>query len=134
VVELNRAVAVAMAYGPAAGLELADQLAAQGSLESYHLLPSVRGDLLAKLGRYEEARGEFERAATLTRNARETRCCWIVRRLPARRRVRSALNPTLSESFMPYMLLIVEPQGSGGCVRRRKVMRSTSRCSSTPRA
>jgi RNA polymerase sigma factor (sigma-70 family) len=73
VVELNRAVAVAMAYGPAAGLELANQLAAQGSLESYHLLPSVRGDLLAKLGRYEEACGEFERAATLTHNARETR-------------------------------------------------------------
>jgi RNA polymerase sigma factor (sigma-70 family) len=73
VVELNRAVAVAMAYGPAAGLELTDQLAAQGSLESYHLLPSVRGDLLAKLGRYEEACGEFERAATLTHNARETR-------------------------------------------------------------
>jgi RNA polymerase sigma factor (sigma-70 family) len=73
VVELNRAVAVAMAYGPAAGLELADQLAAQGALASYHLLPSVRGDLLAKLGRYEEARGEFERAATLTRNARESR-------------------------------------------------------------
>jgi len=73
VVELNRAVAVAMAYGPAAGLELADQLAAQGSLDSYHLLPSVRGDLLAKLGRYEEACGEFERAATLTHNARETR-------------------------------------------------------------
>ena len=73
VVELNRAVAVAMAYGPAAGLELADQLAAQGALASYHLLPSVRGDLLAKLGRYQEARGEFERAATLTRNARESR-------------------------------------------------------------
>jgi RNA polymerase sigma factor (sigma-70 family) len=73
VVELNRAVAVAMAYGPAAGLELADQLAAQGALASYHLLPSVRGDLLAKLGRYEEARDEFERAATLTRNARESR-------------------------------------------------------------
>jgi predicted RNA polymerase sigma factor len=73
VVELNRAVAVAMAYGPAAGLELADQLAAQGALASYHLLPSVRGDLLAKLGRYEEARGEFERAATLTRNVRENR-------------------------------------------------------------
>ncbi|TLY74901.1 MAG: RNA polymerase sigma factor [Gammaproteobacteria bacterium] len=73
VVELNRAVAVAMAYGPAAGLELADRLAAQGSLESYHLLPSVRGDLLAKLGRYEEARGEFERAATLTHNTRESR-------------------------------------------------------------
>ena len=73
VVELNRAVAVAMAYGPAAGLELADRLAAQGSLESYHLLPSVRGDLLARLGRHEEAGAEFERAATLTRNARESR-------------------------------------------------------------
>ena len=73
VVELNRAVAVAMAYGPAAGLELADRLAAQGSLESYHLLPSVRGDLLARLGRYEEAGVEFERAATLTHNARENR-------------------------------------------------------------
>jgi len=73
VVELNRAVAVAMAYGPAAGLELADQLAAQGSLGSYHLLPSVRGDLLARLGRYEEAGVEFERAATLTHNARESR-------------------------------------------------------------
>ena len=73
VVELNRAVAVAMAYGPAAGLELADRLAGDGALESYHLLPSVRGDLLRKLGRYEEARGEFERAALLTRNARESR-------------------------------------------------------------
>lgn len=73
VVELNRAVAVAMAYGPAAGLELADQLSAEGALESYHLLPSVRGDLLARLGRYTEARGEFERAALLTRNARESR-------------------------------------------------------------
>ena len=73
VVELNRAVAVAMAYGPAAGLELANRLQAEGSLRSYHLLPSVRGDLLARLGRYEEARGEFERAATLTQNARESR-------------------------------------------------------------
>jgi RNA polymerase sigma factor (sigma-70 family) len=73
VVELNRAVAVAMAYGPAAGLQLTDRLEADGSLKSYHLLPSVRGDLLAKLGRYEEARGEFERAAQLTHNARETR-------------------------------------------------------------
>jgi RNA polymerase sigma factor (sigma-70 family) len=73
VVELNRAVAVAMAYGPAAGLELADRIAAGGALESYHLLPSVRGDLLRKLGRYAEARGEFERAALLTHNARETR-------------------------------------------------------------
>jgi RNA polymerase sigma factor (sigma-70 family) len=73
VVELNRAVAVSMAYGPAAGLELADRIAADGALESYHLLPSVRGDLLRKLGRYEEARGEFERAALLTHNARESR-------------------------------------------------------------
>jgi RNA polymerase sigma-70 factor, ECF subfamily len=73
VVELNRAVAVAMAYGPAAGLELADRLVQQGSLPSYHLLPSVRGDLLARLGRYQEARGEFERAATLTHNTRESR-------------------------------------------------------------
>ena len=73
VVELNRAVAVSMAYGPAAGLELTDRLAAQGSLHSYHLLPSVRGDLLVKLGRYQEARGEFERAATLTQNTRESR-------------------------------------------------------------
>src|SRR5215472_11143923 len=73
VVELNRAVAVAMAYGPAAGLELADRLEAEGRLKSYHLLPSVRGDLLAKLGRYSEARGEFERAARLTHNARESR-------------------------------------------------------------
>ena len=72
VVELNRAVAVAMAYGPAAGLELADRLMTDGTLHTYHLLPSVRGDLLAKLGRHAEARGEFERAATLTRNARES--------------------------------------------------------------
>jgi RNA polymerase sigma factor (sigma-70 family) len=71
VVELNRAVALSMASGPAAGLEIVDALVAEGSLESYHLLPSVRGDLLAKLGRFAEARGEFERAASLTRNARE---------------------------------------------------------------
>ncbi len=71
VVELNRAVAVAMAFGPAAGLELVDALTAEPSLETYHLLPSVRGDFLVKLGRYEEARAEFERAASLTRNARE---------------------------------------------------------------
>jgi RNA polymerase sigma-70 factor (ECF subfamily) len=71
VVELNRAVAVAMAFGPAAGLELVDALTAEPALESYHLLPSVRGDLLAKLGRFTEARAEFERAAALTRNARE---------------------------------------------------------------
>jgi predicted RNA polymerase sigma factor len=71
VVELNRAVAVAMAFGPAAGLELVDALAAEGSLENYHLLPSVRGDLLKKLSRFDEAQAEFERAASLTRNARE---------------------------------------------------------------
>jgi len=71
VVELNRAVAVAMAFGPAAGLELVDTLIAEPSLRGYHLLPSVRGDFLKKLGRFDEARGEFERAAALTRNARE---------------------------------------------------------------
>jgi len=71
VVELNRAVAVSMASGPAAGLELIDALTAEPSLEGYHLLPSVRGDLLAKLGRFDEARDEFERAAALTRNGRE---------------------------------------------------------------
>ncbi|PYT33419.1 MAG: RNA polymerase subunit sigma-24 [Acidobacteria bacterium] len=71
VVELNRAVAVAMASGPAAGLELADALTSEPSLRAYHLLPSVRGDLLAKLGRIDEARAEFERAASLTRNRRE---------------------------------------------------------------
>jgi RNA polymerase sigma factor (sigma-70 family) len=71
VVELNRAVAVSMAFGPAAGLELVDQLVGEPSLERYHLLPSVRGDLLAKLGRHDAARAEFERAANLTQNARE---------------------------------------------------------------
>jgi len=71
IVDLNRAVAVGMAFGPAAGLELADTLVAEPSLKSYHLLPAVRGDLLAKLGRFDEARTEFERAASLTRNARE---------------------------------------------------------------
>jgi RNA polymerase sigma factor (sigma-70 family) len=71
IVELNRAVAVAMAFGPAAGLELVDALTSEPSLRSYHLLPSVRGDFLKKLGRLDEARSEFERAADLTRNARE---------------------------------------------------------------
>jgi predicted RNA polymerase sigma factor len=71
VVELNRAVALAMAFGPAAGLELVDELTSEPSLENYHLLPSVRGDLLKKLGRMDEARAEFERAAGLTRNTRE---------------------------------------------------------------
>jgi RNA polymerase sigma factor (sigma-70 family) len=71
VVELNRAVAVAMAFGPAAGLELVDPLTTEPSLRGYHLLPSVRGDFLAKLGRFDEARAELERAAALTRNTRE---------------------------------------------------------------
>jgi len=71
VVELNRAVAVAMANGPAAGLEIVDALAGEPSLENYHLLPSVRADFLFKLGRLNEARHEFERAAALARNARE---------------------------------------------------------------
>jgi RNA polymerase sigma-70 factor, ECF subfamily len=71
IVELNRAVAVAMAFGPAAGLDLVDALESEPALKNYHLLPSVRGDLLAKLGRGSEARVEFERAAAMTRNARE---------------------------------------------------------------
>jgi RNA polymerase sigma factor (sigma-70 family) len=71
VVELNRAVAVGMAFGPAAGLELVDALVSEPSLKAYHLLPSARGDLLEKLGRSVEARAEFERAASLTQNARE---------------------------------------------------------------
>ncbi|HEX5437323.1 MAG TPA: RNA polymerase sigma factor [Gemmatimonadaceae bacterium] len=71
IVELNRAVAVGMAFGPAAGLEIVDALAAEGSLERYHLLPAVRADFLAKLDRTDEARSELERAASLTRNARE---------------------------------------------------------------
>jgi len=71
VVELNRAVAVSMAFGPAEGLEIVDALAGEPALTSYHLLPSVRGDLLTKLGRRREARIEFERAASLAENARE---------------------------------------------------------------
>jgi len=71
IVELNRAVAVAMAFGPAAGLDLIDQLVASGALKNYHLLPSVRGDFLFKLGRFAEAQDEFLRGASLTQNARE---------------------------------------------------------------
>jgi RNA polymerase sigma factor (sigma-70 family) len=73
VVELNRAVAVGMAFGPAAGLELVDALTSEPALEGYHLLPSVRGDLLEKLGRLDEARSEYERAASLTRNEAQRR-------------------------------------------------------------
>ncbi|GJF29866.1 RNA polymerase sigma factor [Kitasatospora sp. NE20-6] len=71
VVELNRAVALGMAFGPATGLDLVDRIAAEPALRSYHLLPGVRGDLLARLGRHEEAAAEFARAAGLTRNSRE---------------------------------------------------------------
>ena len=71
VVELNRAVALAMAFGPAAGLAHVDSLANEPTLAHYHLLPSVRGDLLARLGRTDEASAEFQRAAALTQNARE---------------------------------------------------------------
>jgi predicted RNA polymerase sigma factor len=71
VVELNRAVAVGMAFGPAAGLDLVDALVEEPSLKAYHLLPAVRGDLLMKLRRPEEARSEFERAASFTENVRE---------------------------------------------------------------
>src|SRR5881409_183127 len=71
VVEVNRAVAYTMAFGPGAGLEIADALRSEPALANYHLLPTVRGDFLAKLGRFEEARAEFERAAALTRNGRE---------------------------------------------------------------
>ncbi len=84
VVELNRAVAVSMAFGPAAALELVDALADEPALEAYHLLPTVRGDLLVRLGRDAEARAEFERAASLTRNARE-RELLLARAAPADR-------------------------------------------------
>ena len=91
IVELNRAVAVGMAFGPAAALELVDTLSSEPSLRAYHLLPSVRGDLLAKLGRADEARAEFERAASLTRNAREREL--LLDRAAAASRF-SALNKT----------------------------------------
>jgi RNA polymerase sigma-70 factor (ECF subfamily) len=71
IVELNRAVAVSMAFGPQAGLDIVDQLADEPALKAYHLLPAVRGDLLGKLGRHDEAKAEFTRAASLTRNDRE---------------------------------------------------------------
>jgi predicted RNA polymerase sigma factor len=71
VVELNRAVAVSMAFGPSLGLQMVDGISEDPALASYYLLPAVRGDLLAKLGRADEARTEFERAASLTANARE---------------------------------------------------------------
>lgn len=91
VVELNRAVAVGMAFGPASGLEIVDALASEPMLAHYHLLPSVRGDLLARLGRMDEACAEFERAADLTRNVRE-RELLLGRRGPAAKAIRPALT------------------------------------------
>jgi RNA polymerase sigma factor (sigma-70 family) len=96
VVELNRAVAVGMAFGAAAGLELVDALTAESSLKAYHLLPSVRGDLLAKLGRSDEARAEFERAAALTRNVREREL--LLNRAEAQRRASGDKRDALSGS------------------------------------
>jgi RNA polymerase sigma factor (sigma-70 family) len=93
VVELNRAVAVSMASGPRAALEIADALMSEPSLRDYHLLPTVRGDLLAKLDRFEEARVELERAASLTRNAREREL--LLER--ARACARNAVRPPRSE-------------------------------------
>ena len=90
VVELNRAVAVSMASGPQAGLDLLESLAEHPSLENYHLLPSVRGDFLTKLGRFAEARSEFERAAALTRNTREREL--LLERAAASRRNASAAD------------------------------------------
>ncbi len=93
IVELNRAVAIAMAFGPEAGLALIDQVALEPALQSYHLLPSVRGDLLAKLGRFGEAHGEFERAASLTQNARE-RALLLDRAQHAQAAARRSGNPS----------------------------------------
>ncbi len=94
IVELNRAVAVSMAFGPQAGLDLADQLAAEPSLRGYHLLPSVRGDLLMKLGRKAEAQAEFQRASELTANARE-------RELSQRRARAAAAEPPAASAPEP---------------------------------
>jgi predicted RNA polymerase sigma factor len=90
IVELNRAVAVSMAHGPAAGLEIVDGLTSEPTLASYHLLPSVRGDFLFRLGRLAEAKQEFERAASLTQNTRERNLLLERARGPARKRAPSA--------------------------------------------
>jgi len=91
IVELNRAVAVAMAYGPQLGLDLVNQLADEPALRNYHLLPSVRGDLLMKLGRTAEAQAEFQRASELTANARE-------RELSEQRARSAADEPAVSDN------------------------------------
>ena len=101
-----------MAFGPAAGLELVDALTSEPSLKNYHLLPSVRGDLLLKLGRFDEARGEFERAASLTQNARE-RELLLEPRPSVRRRVR--------------VVLTNEEAGAAGEGREYPLIRSTTR-------
>jgi RNA polymerase sigma-70 factor, ECF subfamily len=99
VVALNRAVAVGMAFGPDAALELVDGLGSESALRGYHLLPTVRGDLLAKLGRAEEARAEFERAASLTQNSRERAV--LLERMPAARPPTAAdrLNPAVGRGW-----------------------------------
>ncbi len=102
VIELNRAVAVSMAYGPAAALQLVDAIIDEPKLAGYHLLPSVRGDLLEKLGRHEEARAEFSRAAGLTRNTRERPCCSAGPRRAGRQYDRSAHREVLTR-FCPTL-------------------------------
>jgi predicted RNA polymerase sigma factor len=98
VVELNRAVAVSMAHGPQAGLDLVDQLLAVPSLQAYHLLPSVRGDLLMKLGRPAEAQAEFERAAELTSNIPERELSAERARAAAAQASRSSQDPATERS------------------------------------
>jgi len=93
IVELNRAVAVSMARGPQEGLDLVDPLMSEPALKNYHLLPSVRGDLLQKLGRMEEARVEFERAADMAQNARERKL--LLERARASSVVAAELGPGL---------------------------------------
>jgi predicted RNA polymerase sigma factor len=105
VVELNRAVALALAFGPETGLVQVEELASEPALRGYHLLPAVRGDLLARLDRHDEARVEFERAAQLTQNARET-CC-----LSGRRRPRS--TPGLSSDVRGHVDDVVGASGNG---------------------
>ena len=101
VVELNRAVAVGMADGPAAGLEIADRLRSEPALEGYHLLPAVRGDLLSKMGRLDEARPEFERAASLTRNAQERQLLLARASGPFPPGMRSPIRPS-APSGLPW--------------------------------
>ena len=123
VVELNRAVAVAMAFGPQAGLDLVDALASEPRSRRYHLLPSVRGDLLAKLGRLDEARAEFERAASLTRNDRERDCCSNVLE-------GEEFRSTGASTFAPIMWVCPSRVRSVAC--GRTPASAASRCASTP--